>query len=159
MADVIVYAILLFGVALIILFGASIMPTFQANDYVNHNYTTNGTTINPYVFMAHNFLMLDWVYLVMAALFTLGLFITGFLIPSHPVFAVVSIIIAIVWMFVAPWISNIFFSVLQIYPINQVANAFPFITTWVLNMPLITLVIGFIAGILTYGKNPGVAQA
>jgi F0F1-type ATP synthase assembly protein I len=86
---------------------------------------------------------------------TLGLIVTSFLIPTHPVFFIINIIGFIVLVFIGAVYSNTFSDIVEadqdMY--NTTTTYFSY-TGWMMsNMPYIAAALVFVASIVMYGKG------
>lgn len=156
-ADLFVYGILLFGLSIVFLTGAMGVYQLSLNTaYVNHNYTSpdGNTTINPATSANNYVATFDWVFVFIAVIYGLAMMVSGYLIPSHPVFLIASIFGFIFWLLIAPAFTNTFLYAIQSTPLSSVASLFPYTTTLMVNLPIVGLFIGALVAILTHGKNP-----
>lgn len=148
----------IFGLALVALIGWTVLNQLGANtEYVNHTYTDptglTTTEINPWQSGVNAMSAIDWGVILIVAGLTIGMIFLGFALPSHPVYAFIGIILAILWVLVSPALSNIYYNAVMNTILGDVIERLPL--TWALmqNLPLYGLVTGVIASVFTYGKR------
>lgn len=90
---------------------------------------------------------------IIIACMTIGLIITSFLIPSHPIFLVVNIVGMFALAVVSMLFSNVFGRLAQTQVFDPIASQMPF-TVYVMNyMPIICVAIVFISTVVMYSKS------
>lgn len=152
--DIFIFGFVIFFIAIMITIGAVITLELGKIDIANTTTTIGNTSMNPVQEGWEIMKLFDWGFLFILVFFIIVMFVSGLLIPSHPVFAVVVIPILIAWLVISPFLSNSFIVLLDVSEFAAAAEAFPILTTVIFNLPLIGLIAGFITGVLTYGKNP-----
>jgi len=158
--DVIAFGMTLFVCAIIVVVGYAMFTATVAvpGDYsLNKTYTSpDGLThIRPAYVGEQVFSALDWVMVFIMVVFAAGMFASGYMLPSHPVFVFISLFAIFIWLWISPFFSNVWLLISAIPVMTTAVAAFPLTTTIVMNLPLIGLVVGVIAGVATYGKSPG----
>lgn len=97
----------------------------------------------------------DWLVVFIAFAMGLAGVISAFMIESHPVFFVMTLLVQIVAVAVSTIFSNVFFTLAGDTNFSSIANSFPLATQLFQNMPIITAVFGIIILIVTHGKPKG----
>ena len=157
--DLFTFAAAVFVIGAVILVGYtgfSMLTDVNIGAYsVDYNYTSpdGSTVINPAEAGEQMFGVFDWGFLLLAVAFILGMFYSGFLIQSHPIFTVVGLVLAIVWFLVAPLISNSWLMLVQGTVLQDAAENFVIVHTFMMNLPIIGLFAGVITSVLLYGKG------
>jgi len=153
--DLFVYGMVLFAMAFAIYAGVAAVSFMQNIPLVNTNYTNSAgnSTINPYLNAQKTMRIFDWGFLLIAFGFAFSMFAMGLVLPSHPIFSIVGLVLAIFWVWFSPNLSNAFLDVISRAPFAGLDSEVPFITTIMLNLPLIGLAVGFLTAIFTYGKS------
>jgi len=163
--DVIAFGMTLFVCAIIIVVGYAMFSATASINVdstigpigINNTYTSPDgvTTIRPAETGELIFQALDWIMVFITVALIAGMFISGYMLPSHPVFAFISFFAILIWLWIAPFFSNIFLEVMQLPVMSTAANAFPLTSTVIMNLPLVGLIAGVLMGVATYGKAPG----
>lgn len=158
--DVIAFGVTLFVCALIIVVGYAMFTATAAlpGDYsINNTYTSpdGSVSIRPALVGEQVFGALDWIMVFITVVLIAGMFISGYMLPSHPVFAFISFFAILIWLWISPFFSNIFLTVNELPVMASAATAFPLTATIIMNLPLVGLIAGVLAGVATYGKAPG----
>jgi len=153
-SDLFVWGFALFALCVIFLSGAYMMVTVAAVPIVNQTTTINGTSINPAEWGMSWVPKLDWVFMTFVVMLSLAMLVTGFLIPSHPIFLFIGVFELLLWLFIAPGLANAFLTMVQLTPLGGIIDYFPLTSAFFMNLPLVGLIVGAIASIFTYGKTP-----
>lgn len=95
------------------------------------------------------------IWLIMFGGLFLGLLITAFLIPSHPVFIPIFGILLLIVVFIAIPISNAYTSFIGSADIEDVAYHYGFMSWIVERLPMVMFIIGVIIFIIAYAKPGG----
>lgn len=150
--------IFVFGVILLLL-GVTIMATgymtglIEGIPLANQTTTINGTTLNAAQWGVQMSKNMNWIYMVFLTLVTLAMIAGGFVLPSHPAFAVLSVFVLIVWLALAPFLTNAYVDVLLHTPIGDMQPDYPLVHGFLMNMPLYGLIVGLVSGIILHGKR------
>ena len=157
--DLFVFGALVFGLALVALIGWSALHEMGKNtEYINKTYTDptglTTVTINPWDSGVNAMSAIDWGVILIVVGLSIGMIFMGYMLPSHPVFTFVGIIIAIMWVLISPMLSNAFYNAVMNTTLGDVIEHLPLTWTLMQNLPLIGLVVGAVASIVTYGKRP-----
>lgn len=97
--------------------------------------------------------MFDNVFLFILILFWIFLLVSSFLIDTHPIFFVVTVILLLFVFVVGMILANAYEEVTSDPDLIGFADDFP-ITSWVMtNFLLVIIVIGLSAGLALYAKN------
>jgi hypothetical protein len=163
--DIFAFGFTLFAIALIAVVGYTIWNvetnlTIPGNSILpanpfNHTYDSPDGTIHiDPSFVGRSFFgALDWIILFIAVSLVIGMFVAGFMLPSHPVFTLVTIVACIIWLIIAPFFSNAYLQVLSLPILSSAADQFPMTNILIMNLPLVGLIAGVLAGVATYGKG------
>jgi hypothetical protein len=154
-SDLFVFGFIIFAVSLVVVIGGYIFSGMQANSVINQTFTMNGTTLNASNFFDRFYNMFDWFTVLLAIFFIIAMIILGYILPSHPIFTFLGLLLIIVWLIVAPQLSNAFITMMQTTPIGAVATKFPLTSLLMYYLPVIGLVAAVITNIVTYGKSGG----
>ena len=101
----------------------------------------------------------DWAFVAIFVLMILSLIISSFLIYTHPVFAIVFIIMLMIFIVVSIYVANVYYEYSRIPEFANALANLP-MTDWILtNLPLITLVLGVLSIIVIYSKFQGQNQS
>lgn len=85
----------------------------------------------------------------------IAVILMAFMIPSHPVFFIISIILLLVFIVVVPQISNIYLQIAGTDSMVDLGNQYSTMTVIMQNLPLFFVVIGIIVMIVMYAKIRG----
>jgi len=111
--------------------------------------------------MSVMFPMFDTMMLFVVVGLTIGLLITSYQIPSHPIFLVINIVGLIVLVFVSMILSNLYHDIQQQEDINDVLTNSTAVgtfdrTNFIMNrLPWICAIIIFISTIVMFAKGRG----
>ena len=83
----------------------------------------------------------------------IGAIILAFLIPSHPIFLPVSIIMLTIFIVLSTIFSNFLWEFLNASPLVSIANQYPLVVNIVRYLPYIIGIIGTILIIVMYSKS------
>lgn len=152
--DVIAFGVTLFGLAILLFCGVIVLNYMSSDTTVfNQSFTANGTTVNFMDYNARYFSMFDWFFLLMMVVLALGMVILGYALPSHPIFFIVAIVGLMIWLFVAPYLSNTFITLTDIPVFGAAAANLPYTSIALYYLPVIGFIVGVIGAIYTYGKG------
>ena len=154
MEDLFVWAVVLLSFALAVLFGSVVLNQFEGKPYVSQNYTIGNTTIQPLHFSQQLLSAFDWLFLFFAMILTIGLFLSAYFIPSNVVFGAIGFIIALFWLWISPHFSSVWLTLMQMSIFTGFPERFPFINTFIFNLPAIGWFVGLTMNIFLHGKNP-----
>jgi hypothetical protein len=96
---------------------------------------------------------MDSNFAIVLVLFWIFLLISSFLIDTHPIFFIISVILLLLAFIVAMVISNTYQDVGSDTDIAPFADNFPIINFVMGNLLLVVIAIGFSVVIVLYGKN------
>jgi len=157
LTDLFIVGAIIFGFTVVFLFVAVFIGQAENIPQINATYTSpDGATVIEPIETGHRLLTtLDWAGAFFAFGLVVAMIISGFLITSHPAFFFLDVLILILWLFLSPYLSNGYLLVLQTSVIAPYAETFPMLNFVVLNLPVVGLVAGALAGIFTHGKGVG----
>jgi len=146
----IIGTLLILGVLSIVVFNAyqDINTDVQADPDINETVKAQFTNINEKYPS-----WMDGAVLLAVILMWAVAVVAGFLIDSHPIFAIFIFILLGVIVFVGAELSNFFDDLMSDAALATTADSFP-ITTWVLgNLHFVALAIGISVILAIYGKS------
>ena len=160
-SDLFVVGFTIFACALILIVGYTMWSTLITTDVPGYNINATYTSpdgsvkLNPSDVGTQVFAAMDWIMVFIAVVLVIGMFAAGWMLPSHPVFALLAVVSALIWLVIAPYLSNQYLALLQMDVVAAAADAFPMMNTLIMNLPLVGLIAGVLGGIATYGKSSG----
>lgn len=148
--DLIFTAVLVFAAAFVIIFA------YYLTGQINTAFVTKGIPTFALGHTTNALTTFNLSIILVTIAFGIATFISAFMIRSHPVFFVASVLGLIVMVFVTSILSNAFdklivSSVLQ----NTGTTTFYSLFVWVRNLPAIFVIIWIIVGIALYAKWHG----
>jgi len=102
---------------------------------------------------------LSAVWFIMFGGLLLGLFITAYFIPTHPIFVPIFIILLVITVIIGVAMSNAYEQLYNIDTFEDIANTQSSINFIMSNLPYVALIIGVIVLIITFAKSGGGGQA
>lgn len=94
--------------------------------------------------------------LVLVIFFGIVAIISGFMIRTHPIFFIVSLLILIVLTLFTPQVGNIFGEIAESGELASTTQAHFSITSWLFNnLPITMLILSVIAGVIGFAKPQG----
>lgn len=153
--DLIVYAIFLFAFGLVVAIVFAGLSFFDAVPIANTNETSpNGNiTLRPLQYTHQLIGIFDWIYLFFAVVLAIVLFLSAFLVRSHPAYTVVGFLLMLIWVWVMPNLSNVWITVMRFPVFSGFEAQFPFITIFLVNLVPIGFFVGLIMNVILYGKS------
>lgn len=149
--DMLLVIVMLFIVALGSLFGYKILSEMNSDIQDDDDIAQvakddlNGLTTNYPQFM-------DNAFVLMLALLWVALIVTAFLVDSHPVFFIITVVLLVFVFIVAMIISNAYQDVRAEEELVDASSGFP-MTNWVFdNLLVIVIAMGFTSAIALYAK-------
>lgn len=101
-----------------------------------------------------SFLTFDYSIVVMVAILIVGLVVTSFLIPSHPIFIVINIIGIFVLVFLGMVLNNVFGELVTNGALlTATADQFPKLSFLVQNLPFIGAILVFLMSVIMYSRG------
>jgi len=148
------------GVTLIVLFvifGLGSIFAYMVFDQINTDIVsefTEGSEAKTTVENLHgNFpKLMDGLFLFAFILFTIFVVASVFLLDSHPIFFVVSLVLLVAVFITGMLLSNSFDDIMQDQEIATYAESFPFITWIMSHLVEMIVAIGFLTMIALYAK-------
>jgi len=149
--DLPIIAIILLGGVIAVIVGfmvfSSINNAWPAAAGVQSKYVLNKAV--------STFTLFDQVFLMGAMGLCIFSIISAFYVNSHPVFFIFSMIGLGVVILINTVIANVFWEFVNAPAIATYANSFPFMVTFMKNLPLISGIVGLLIAIATHGKPGG----
>ncbi len=99
------------------------------------------------------------IWLVMFGGLMLGLFATAWFVPSHPIFAIPFAILMVITVLVSVALSNAYEELAANTTLATAAGQQSLIGFIMINLPLVSLVIGAIIMVISFAKPSGVEQS
>jgi hypothetical protein len=142
-ADVLIIPVALFIIGLVLIFSIFIFNTFaDADASIFGAYKTQINQAFNVIGVLIPLLMLGM---------TLGAIVSAMLIRTHPIFLGVSILLMVIQILITPALANMWQSIITADAgISDTADTLPFLIFIFQNLPLITIVISFLVGTITY---------
>ena len=149
--DLPIIAIILLGGVIAVIVG------FMVFSSINNAWPTAAGTQSHYVLdkAISTFTLFDQVFLMGAMGLCIFSIISAFYVNSHPVFFIFSMIGLGVVILINTIVSNVFWEFVSSSAISSYANSFPFMVTFMKNLPLISGVVGLLIAVATHGKPGG----
>lgn len=143
--------ILIFSVVFLLLISKYILVEFNSALEEDGLHTTESR--QSLVDMAVAFPTFDNMILVVIVLLAIGLVVTSFLIPSHPVFMVVNVFGIFFLAFLGMLLSNMYADIIdESVELATVSLTFPKLNFVMNQLPWIAVILVFIVTIVQYGK-------
>lgn len=96
---------------------------------------------------------LDGAFVIMFALLWIFLIISSFMIDTHPIFIIISILLLLGAFIVAMILSNSYQELIGDSDVSEFADSFP-MANWIIgNLLVVVIAMGFSVVIVLYGKN------
>lgn len=142
-ADVLIIPVALFVIGMVLIFSIFIFNTFANSD--SSIFGTYKTQIN------QTFDVIGVLIPLLMLGMTLGAIVSAMLVRTHPIFLGVSILLMVIQVLITPMLSNMWQSLIFADSgISDTANTLPFLLFIFQNLPIITIVISFLVGTITY---------
>lgn len=106
----------------------------------------------------NSFSQFDYMFLFFAVGLCMFSVVSAFFVNSHPVFFIFSMILLGIIVMVSAMVTNVFYEFATTSQFSSVALSFPFITTFMLYLPVICLVVGLLIAVVLHAKPPGGAR-
>ena len=105
--------------------------------------------------MQTNFLMFDYAMVGLTVIMLIGLMITSFMIPTHPIFVVVNVIGIFVLVFIGMILTNSYGEIVagQDSMLSATADSYPKINFLMSILPYIAAVAVFLSSIIMYARG------
>lgn len=147
--------IMLSGFAFFVLILAYIGSTIggEVRDKINSDVPEVNASFNATINVANNTLSAVW-YVVFGGLL-LGLMITAWYVPTHPIMVAPFIVLLIIAVIIGVAMSNTYEKLTEVSQLSTAAGTQGSINFIMSNLPYTALVIGIIALIITFAKPRG----
>jgi len=147
--DMFLAVIMLFIISIVIIFSHVLVTEFQTQTEdlfpdAAQNITDTGITA---------VLNFDWGFVFLIGGVFMSIIIGAFLIPTHPVFVIASLLIMAVFLLIAPQFSNMFDEVMLDTRIAPSASSFVLVDAVWASLPFISLAFIALLIIVTYAKT------
>jgi hypothetical protein len=149
MMDIIIMGVTLLVLAISILVASLVMGNFQASTV--DTLTTAGAqaALTQGAVAVNTF---NYGFIVIAIGLGLGGLIFAWLVPTHPIFIIVSVIMLLIGVVVLPVLSNAFETVSTDATMSTATSNFPLMVVFMSNLPLIGTVFGVLMIIVLYTR-------
>ena len=148
-ADSIMAAIMLLVVAITAIFGYMFLTQLDTGMQNVQNYDSYYITQGKAALK-----VFDYMAVFFAVSLGLGVIMAAFMVPTHPVFAMVAIVLLAVQVLVSGMVANVFADIVTANStVLAAANEFSMLVTLFQNLPVITLLFGALAIVVAYGKT------
>ena len=144
--DLLVLVLIVFALCFTAMISYKVLGGFRdqfENDTQEYNVTTQGMA---------SVQLFDWGSIFLIVAMSLVIFVSAYMIPSHPIFVVPGIITLVIMMVVVPIFSNTFESIVGSGSMTETASQFTMMQYIWLNMPTIIGLIGIILMIVMFSK-------
>ena len=144
-----------FALAVVILIGGYIATTTsnELKQKMGDSVAEVNQSFNATINVAENTLSAVW-YIGFAGLL-LGLFITAWFIPTHPIMVAPFIILLVIGVILGVAFSNAYEKLYGVTQFSEIASTQTSVNFMMSNMPYVALVIGVLALIITFAKPGG----
>lgn len=150
--DIIFFAVLLFGLAFALVIGRIVLNKFNsALEEGNLQTTESRQALVDWGIVWPTF---DNMILIVLVLLAIGLIITSFMIPTHPIFLVINVFGIFFLVFIGAVLSNMYYDII-VSDADLVSSAdnFPKINFVMNYLPYILAVLIFITTIVMYSRS------
>lgn len=146
--DILGIFVMLFITGVVVLFGYLILSNFSGLGLgdVFESYISKGLVA---------LRVFNYGFLFLLAGFGIGSVIGAFMIDTHPVFFVISIILTLFFVFIGTTITNVFEGFVTADELTATAEQFNIMVLIMRNLPKIGIIWGSIIAIVLYGKIRG----
>lgn len=151
-ADILLVMIVLVAFAMISIFGHQTFSLINDDIQSDADLSTTAKTTSSNL-EARYPATLDGAFAIMFVLFWIFLIVSSFLIDSHPIFFIISIILLLGAFVVAMVLSNSYQELMSDSDISSFGDQFPITNFIIGNLLLVVIAIGFSVVIVLYGKN------
>ena len=131
----------------------SVTISGELKDKLNSSTDQVNTAFDATTNTANNTLSAVWF--IMFGGLLLGLFITAYFIPTHPIFVPIFIILLVITIIVGVAMSNAYEKLYEIDTFSDIANTQGSINFIMTNLPYVALILGIIVLIITFAKTKG----
>lgn len=140
-------------ISLSFIFAAYVYKTIQPQ--INGAASATNASITAYNAFESAFPIFDHAMIFIIIGLTVGLLITSFLIPTHPVFLVINIFGFMILVFLSAVMSNTYYNVAAMDPLllNVTQNYYPATNTVMQYLPMICVAIVGLSTLVLYGKG------
>jgi len=152
--DIVTIIVLILVIALSLLFGKYIFSSID-NAFTEGNLHTTESA-QAMDDMSVSFSLFDWGILFAMIGLTIGLLITSYFIPSHPVFVVINIVGLVFLVFIGAVLSNLYGDIVNVEGLSEARESYggmektDFIMT---KLPFICAFLVLISSIVMYAKG------
>ena len=98
------------------------------------------------------FNVLDYVFIAVVVGMGAAAIVTAFMIPTHPVFFFISILLLMVALLLAPTFSNVFRTLTDDAEFSTIVDSYSMMKLVFENLPLFILMFGMLVMVATYAK-------
>jgi len=145
--------VIVFALSLTVILGKYILDQFYSE--MNAGGFTTTKSVEVAGTMQTNFLMFDYAMVGLTVIMLIGLMITSFMIPTHPIFVVVNVIGIFVLVFIGMILTNSYGEIVagQDSMLSATADSYPKINFLMSILPYIAAVAVFLSSIIMYARG------
>lgn len=149
LSDIFIFLIVIFAFGIITILSAKILHEYQLNTNTTFGSAANNATIAGRNTVAS----MDGIFaFIIGAMFVVSI-ITAFLLRSHPIFFIVSLIVLVIVILLSAIFSNIFTQISQTNDLVNETATYTIIPGVLDKLPLFILIFGAITIIVLYAKS------
>lgn len=144
---------IVFALSLTVILGKYILDQFYSE--MNAGGFTTPKAVEVESSMKTNFLMFDYAMVGLTVIMLIGLMITSFMIPTHPIFVVVNVIGIFVLVFIGMILTNSYGEIVAGTDsmLSATADSYPKINFLMSILPFIAAVAVFLSSIIMYARG------
>lgn len=153
MFQIILFFVAIFAIGLTILLGKLVLSQFYTafdEAGLNTDATTEAETA-----MISSYAAFDYGLVVFSVMLIIGLVITSFLIPSHPIFVVINILGIFVLVFIGMLLTNIYGEIVagEDAVLGDEADEFDLINFLISKLPFIGAIVVMITSVVMFARG------
>lgn len=153
--QVVLFMVIIFVVGITVLFGKLILSEFYDAISGTDIETVKGSEAQ--ASLEANYAVFDYGLIVLTVVLFIGMIITSFMIPSHPIFMVVNIIGIFMLVFIGMILTNVYGELVagDTSVLEEQANEFVSINFLISKLPYIGAIVIFVTSIVMYARGSG----
>jgi hypothetical protein len=152
--NVILLFVIIFAVGITVVLGNYILTTVY--DGLRDEGITTATSNEVMTQMEANFEVFDYALVLMAIIMIIGLMITSFLIPTHPIFLVINIIGIFILIFLGMIMTNVYGEIVAgegVEYLGDSADVYTMYNFLMNNIAFIGAIVVFITSVIVYSRS------
>lgn len=154
--NVIVMFIIIFAVSLTVILGKYILDQFYAA--LDAEGISTEQMNETRAAMESNYMTFDYAIVMLTVIMIIGLMVTSFLIPTHPIFLVINIVGIFILIFLGMVLTNAYGEIVSgegAEYLGDTADQFSLINNLMIYLPYIGAVAIFVSSIIMYSRSVG----